>query len=133
LDTSVVLLQQESYIADKLCNRVANSLRGSPAMKGLMLQLGDGINVVLRRIRSSSAWKWIFHGLAPIAALIFSLVFFDDQEGDVVTLKIKECTRPVLELSVQKGPRRPQPRFGTYQPILKDGGRRYAWYVFPFV
>jgi hypothetical protein len=47
--------QQESYIADKLCNRVANSLRGSPAMKGLMLQLGDGINVVLRRIRSNSA------------------------------------------------------------------------------
>jgi len=41
--------------------------------------LSDGIDVVLRRIRGSSTWKWIFHGLGPIAALIISLVFFHDQ------------------------------------------------------
>jgi hypothetical protein len=51
------LRQQESRIADKLCNYVANSLRKSPAAKGVMLQLGDCINVVLRRIRSNSAWQ----------------------------------------------------------------------------
>jgi len=55
--------QEESHIADEFCNYVANSLSGSPAIKGVMLQLGDCINVVLRRIRSSSAWQWIFHGL----------------------------------------------------------------------
>jgi hypothetical protein len=55
--------QQESYIADKLCNRVASSLRGSTAIKRLMLQLGDGIDVVLRRIRSNFAGYGIFHGL----------------------------------------------------------------------
>src|ERR1035441_243866 len=54
------LHQQESHIADKFGNDVADSLGGSPAIKGLMLQLGDGINVVLRRIRSSAARKWIF-------------------------------------------------------------------------
>jgi hypothetical protein len=52
-----------------------------------MLQLGDGIDVVLRRIRGSAVWKWIFHGLAPIVALIVSLIFFDDQKGDVVSLR----------------------------------------------
>jgi len=57
------LSQQESCIADKLCNRVASSLRGSTAIKGLMLQLGDGIDVELRRIRSNSAWYRIFPGL----------------------------------------------------------------------
>ena len=30
-----------------------------------MLQFGDRINVVLRRILSSSAWQWIVHRLAP--------------------------------------------------------------------
>src|ERR1019366_2872971 len=35
-----------------------------------------------------------------------------------IVKNIKERNRPILELSVQKGPRRPQPRFGTYQPFL---------------
>ena len=81
------LHQQESHIADKFGNNVADSLGGSPAIKGLMLQLGDGINVVLRRIRSSAAWKWIFDGLAPRAARFFSLVFFNNQKGNVVSLR----------------------------------------------
>jgi hypothetical protein len=34
-----------------------------------MLQLGNGINVVLRRIRSNSAGHWIFHGLFPTPSL----------------------------------------------------------------
>lgn len=37
------LSQEESQIADNFCNGVANSLRGSPAIKSLVLQLGDGI------------------------------------------------------------------------------------------
>ena len=98
--------QQESYIADKFCNYVANSLRWSPATKGLMLQLGDGINVVLPRIRSSSAWKWNFRGLAPIVARTSSLVLFHEQEGHVVSSRHakSEFLDGVQELPLERIP-----------------------------
>jgi hypothetical protein len=69
------LRQQESHISRKFGNDVADSLRGSPATEGLVLQLGDGFDVVLRRVGGSPAWKWILHGLAPPAGLIFHWYF----------------------------------------------------------
>jgi hypothetical protein len=57
------LSQQESHVAHELCNYVANSLSGSPATKGVTLQAGDRIDVVLRRIRSGLAWQWAVRGV----------------------------------------------------------------------
>lgn len=56
------LPQKKSHVAYKFCNYVANSLRKSPTIKCVTLQLGDCVNVVLRRIRSSSAWQWMAMG-----------------------------------------------------------------------
>src|SRR5579862_654814 len=49
--------QEESHVAYKFCHYVAKSLSWSPALKGVMLQFGDCLNVVLRRILGSSAWQ----------------------------------------------------------------------------
>jgi len=57
--------QQESHIADKFCDDVADSFSGSSAAKRLVLQLGDGVDVVLRGIRGSLGREWIVYGLAP--------------------------------------------------------------------
>jgi hypothetical protein len=59
------LSQEESHIANKFCNYIADSLSGSAAAEGVMLKLGDCVNVVLRGIRGNSAGHWSFHDLLP--------------------------------------------------------------------
>src|ERR1700722_8220518 len=59
------LRKEECHMAYQFRNGVAHSLCRSPAIKSVVLQLRDRVNVALRRIRGSSAWQRVFHGSAP--------------------------------------------------------------------
>src|ERR1039458_5238956 len=59
------LSEQEPDVADNFHHYVAGSLRKSPAIKGVVLQLGDCVNVILRGIRSNLARQRIVHRMAP--------------------------------------------------------------------
>src|SRR5580698_2412725 len=50
---------QKPHITNHFCNYITDSLSGSPTTKSVMFQLRDCVNVVLRRIRSSSVGQWI--------------------------------------------------------------------------
>jgi len=51
------LSEQESGIADNFHNCIAKSLSGGAAIKSIMFQLGDGVDVILGRIDTSLVWQ----------------------------------------------------------------------------